>query len=44
MLAAITFAVAELVGEDEGLAILPQRLGVGTRQRVDGHDEKAELH
>src|SRR3984957_18529015 len=44
MLAAIAFAVAELVGEDEGLAIFPQRLGVGTRQRMDGHDEEAELH
>src|SRR5580704_1349098 len=44
MLAAIAFAVAELVGEYESLAIFPQRLGVGTRQRVDGHDEEAELH
>src|ERR1700722_12133867 len=44
MLAAIAFAVAQSVGEDEGLAVFPQRLGIGTRQRVDRHDEEAELH
>src|SRR4029077_7282459 len=44
VLAAIAFAVAELIGEDEGLAVLAQRLGIGTRQRMDGHDEEAELH
>ena len=44
MLAAIAFAVAEPVGEDESLAVFPQRLGVNPRRRMDRHDEKAEFH
>jgi hypothetical protein len=44
MLAAIAFAVAELVGEDERVAVLAQRLGVASAQRMNGHDEEAELH
>ena len=42
--AAIALAIAEPVGEDERVAILAQRLGVIPRQRMDGHDEEAELH
>ena len=44
MLAAIAFAVAEPVGEDEGLAVLLEGLGVISRRRMDRHDEEAELH
>src|ERR1700683_2460407 len=44
VLARITFAVAEPIGEDEGLTILAQRLRISSRRRMDGHDEEAELH
>ena len=44
MLAAIAFAVAEPVGEDERLAVLLQRFGVVPALRMDRHGEKAELH
>ncbi len=44
VLAAEALAVAELVGEHEGLAVLAQGLGIIPGRRMDGHDEEAELH
>ena len=44
VLADIAFGEAELVGEDEGLAILAQRLPPVLVQRMDRHGEEAELH
>src|SRR5262249_43101405 len=44
MLAAIAFAVAKPVGEDKGLAILLQRLGIVSRRRMNRHDEETEVH
>jgi hypothetical protein len=44
MLAAIAFGVAELVGQDEGLAVLLQRLRIVPSLRMDRHGEEAEFH
>ena len=44
VLADIAFDEAELVGEDESLAVLAQRLPPVLVLRVDRHREEAELH
>ena len=44
VLADIALGEAELVGEDEGLAVLAQRLPPVLVQRMDRHGEEAELH
>src|ERR1700722_179928 len=44
VLAAIAFAVAQFVGENESFTVLAQRLGIIPPRRMDRHDEKAELH
>src|SRR5687768_14736774 len=44
VLADITLDEAELVGEQEGLAILAQRLPPILAEAMDRHGEKAELH
>ena len=44
VLADIAFGEAELVGEDERLAVLAQRLPPVLVQRMDRHGEEAELH
>ncbi len=44
VLAAIAFAVAEPVGQDECFAVFVERLGIMSRRRMDWHDEKAEFH
>ena len=44
VLAAIAFAVAEPVGEDERLTVLFQGFGVISCRRMDRHDEKTEFH
>src|SRR3954453_18102238 len=44
MLADIAFDVAELVGEDERLAILAQRNAPVLLDRMDRHGEEAEVH
>ena len=44
VLADIAFDEAELVGEDESLAILAQRLPPVLVQRMDRHREEAKLH
>ena len=44
VLADIAFGVAELVGEDERLAILAQRLAPVLLERMDRHGEEAEIH
>ena len=44
VLADIAFGEAELVGEQERLAVLAQRLPPVLVQRMDRHGEEAELH
>src|SRR5712691_5959763 len=44
MLAAIALAHAELVGQNEGFAILLERFHIASRRGVDRHGEIAELH
>jgi hypothetical protein len=44
VLADIAFGVAELVGENESLAILAQRLPPVLVERMDRHGEEAEVH
>ena len=44
VLADIAFDEAELVGQDEGLAVLAQRCPPVLVQRMDRHGEEAELH
>src|SRR4051794_23245978 len=44
MLPDVTFDIAELVREDKGLAIFPQRLPPILAQRMDRHGEETELH
>src|SRR3954470_15206265 len=44
MLTDIAFGVAELVGEDESLAILAQRHAPVFLQRMNRHGEEAEVH
>src|SRR5712691_5532399 len=44
VLAAIAFGVSEPVGENEGFAILLERLDVASCRRMDRHREIAELH
>src|SRR4051794_40971950 len=42
--AAIAFAVSEPVGENKGFAILPERLDVTSRRRMDRHREITKFH
>ena len=44
VLADIAFGVAELVGQDERLAVLAQRLPPVLVERMDRHGEEAEVH
>ena len=44
MLAAIALGKAQPVSQDEGLAILGQRVGIGPPLGVDRHGEESELH
>jgi hypothetical protein len=44
VLADVTLGEAELVGEDESLTVLAQRLPPILVHRVDRHSEETELH
>jgi hypothetical protein len=44
MLAAQTFDIAQLIGKDKGLAILPQALPPVLSERMDRHRKETQFH